>query len=95
MDGVEPDCLDQAREAGEEASKVKIPVARGRWLGRSLVLELEAAFPYDTSLAEATRATERITEAVMTAISGVAAVTVVPRIAMDDAGEIVGTERPG
>ena len=85
MDGVEVDRLDQARDTAEEATQLRVPIVRGRWLGRSLALELEPVFPYGTSLAEANRTSQSMTEAVMAALDEVAAVTVVPHVALDGA----------
>lgn len=38
MDGIEPEYIDAARDAAVAAAGISLPVVRGRWLGRSLVL---------------------------------------------------------
>jgi cation diffusion facilitator family transporter len=80
MDGIEPEYIEEARDAAVAVSGVSVPVVRGRWLGRSLTLELEPMLPANTSLADADAVSRRIEEAVLAAISEADTVTVMPRV---------------
>jgi cation diffusion facilitator family transporter len=80
MDGIEPEYIEAARDAAVAVAGVSLPVVRGRWLGRSLMLELEPILPSNTSLVDAVAISRRIEEAVLAAIDEAEAVTVVPRV---------------
>lgn len=80
MDGIEVGHLDEARCVAEGVSGLPIPVIRGRWLGRSLVLELEPILPKGTSLAEANAVSDRLAQAILEAIEEARTVTVVPHV---------------
>lgn len=82
MDGVEPEYLDQAREAATEIDGVTVPIIRGRWLGRSLTLELEPILPANTTLAEANALSRQIEDGVLAAIEESTIVRVTPRAAL-------------
>jgi divalent metal cation (Fe/Co/Zn/Cd) transporter len=81
MDGIEPEYIEAARDAAVAVAGVSVPVMPGRWLGRSLMLELEPILPADTSLGDADTVSRRIEEAVLAAIDEAETVTVMPRIA--------------
>jgi cation diffusion facilitator family transporter len=81
MDGIEPEHIEIARDAAVAVAGVSVPVVRGRWLGRSLVFELEPILPANTSLGDADIVAHRIEEAVLAAISEAETVIVTPRIA--------------
>ena len=68
MDGVEPALLEAARRAAETVPGVAAPLVRGRWLGRSLVLEVEAQLAPRCSLAEADQLGAAVREAVLAAV---------------------------
>jgi cation diffusion facilitator family transporter len=53
MDGVEPEHLEAARHAASSIPGVHDVAVRGRWMGRSLTLEVEGQLPGETSLARA------------------------------------------
>ncbi len=78
MDGVEPEHIDEAREAAEAAGRVLVPVVRGRWTGRSLHFELQPELPEGMSLVDAQRVGERMGRAVLEAVEAASTVTVVP-----------------
>jgi len=80
MDGIEPEHLKEARQVATATASVGVPIARGRWLGRSLAVELEPLFPPETTLADVNAVSDRIEEAVLAAIDEATTVTVRPRI---------------
>lgn len=53
MDGVDPEQVQAAEHAARAVPGVAGARARGRWLGRTLVLEIEAALPAGTTLERA------------------------------------------
>jgi cation diffusion facilitator family transporter len=53
MDGVEPEHVDAARTAALSVPGVQGAIVRGRWMGRSLTLEIEGEMPKDTTLEQA------------------------------------------
>ena len=53
MDGVDPADMRAARDAALQVDGVRDAAARGRWMGRSLVIEIEGRLPADTPLAKA------------------------------------------
>lgn len=67
MDGVEPETLEAARRAAEVVG-VTVVAAKGRWLGRSLVVEVELALPSLLTLAQSASETERVRDAVLAAV---------------------------
>jgi cation diffusion facilitator family transporter len=80
MDGIEPEYIEAARDAAVAVAGVSVPVVRGRWIGRSLMLELEPILPADTLLGDAEAVSRRIQEAVLATIDEAQTVTVMPRI---------------
>jgi cation diffusion facilitator family transporter len=78
MDGVDATDLDAAREAAAAGGLDSVTV-RGRWMGRSLVLEVEAELAPDLSLGEAERIGSGIEAAVHGAVPAARRVRFVPR----------------
>jgi divalent metal cation (Fe/Co/Zn/Cd) transporter len=68
MDGVHPEQLESAEAAAQSVPGVLAVHARGRWMGRRLVLEVEGVLPAGTSLAEAGEIGRRIEAAVHQAV---------------------------
>lgn len=65
MDGVDPDVLMAAEQAASTVTGVSHAHTKGRWTGRSLLLEVEGFVPPGTTVAEA----EAIGHAVETAVA--------------------------
>ena len=68
MDGVEVEHLEVARQAASGVAGLRDVLVRGRWMGRSLVLEVEGRLPGETSLADAEEVGRVVEEAVRTAV---------------------------
>jgi cation diffusion facilitator family transporter len=68
MDGVEPEHLAAAEQAVSRLPGVRGARVRGRWLGRSLVLEIEGELSPSTSLAEAKSMAPAVEDAVHSAV---------------------------
>ena len=68
MDGVDPDQLAAAARAATAVSSVAAATARGRWMGRTLILDLEARLDPALTLADAQGITGRIDQAVRAAV---------------------------
>jgi cation diffusion facilitator family transporter len=68
MDGVDPIDIDAARDAALGVDDVPDAAVRGRWMGRSLVLEVEGRLPADTSLAKAESIGRQVEAAVHDAV---------------------------
>ncbi len=86
MDGVDPGCLAAAVSAAEAVEGVGRVAARGRWLGRSLVIEVDGELDAGTTLAEAA-AVGRLVEASVRRVVGEARVVHWhPRCASSDPG---------
>jgi cation diffusion facilitator family transporter len=68
MDGVDPVHLAAAEEAVEALPGVRAVRVRGRWMGRSLVLEVEGELAASTSLAEAHSLAPTVEDAVHSAV---------------------------
>ena len=64
MDGVEPETLVAAEQAALDVAGVRHVHARGRWVGRSLIVEIEGFLAGDTSLTEAGAVGGRVRKAV-------------------------------
>jgi cation diffusion facilitator family transporter len=79
MDGIDPEVIRVARDAARSSAGVDEVVVRGRWMGRSLVLEIEAALDGDVSLDEADRLGARVETAVFTAVPAVRRISWCPR----------------
>lgn len=68
MDGIDPSTLGAAREAALAVAGVEVVTARGRWMGRSLLLEIEGEVPPGTSVAGADTIGMAVEEAVLDAV---------------------------
>jgi cation diffusion facilitator family transporter len=68
MDGVEPDHLAAAEEAVSALPGVRAVRVRGRWMGRSLVLEVEGELASSTSLSQAHSLAPAVEDAVHSAV---------------------------
>lgn len=68
MDGVDPSHLDAAERAATAVDGVRAVTARGRWMGRTLILDLEALLDPALALADADRITSGINQAVRAAV---------------------------
>ena len=71
MDGVDSEHIEAARRAAETVSGVEGATVRGRWMGRSLTLEVEGSLPPNTTLAEAEKTGEAVITAVREAVEDV------------------------
>jgi len=68
MDGVDPADLDAARTAAAGVTGLSQVSVRGRWMGRSLIVEVEGALPASASLIDADAAGRRVEDAVLEAV---------------------------
>jgi len=68
MDGVDPADLDAARTAAAGVTELSQVSVRGRWMGRSLIVEVEGALPASASLMDADAAGRRVEDAVIEAV---------------------------
>jgi cation diffusion facilitator family transporter len=81
MDGVDPVDVRAARDAALRVEGVRDVVVRGRWMGRSLVLDIEARLDPDLSLQTAERIGSRVRSAVFDAVPAARRVNWIPRAA--------------
>ena len=79
MDGVDPADLRAARDAATRVQGVRDVVVRGRWMGRSLVLDIEARLDPDLSLQAAEAIGNRVRSAVFDAVPAARRLNWVPR----------------
>lgn len=79
MDGVEPEHLETAQTALQCVPGLKATAIRGRWLGRTLVLEVEGVLPSSTTLAEADAIAGRVAAVIEAADEEVRQVRFLPR----------------
>jgi cation diffusion facilitator family transporter len=88
MDGVEPEHIAAAQAALAGVPGITDAVIRGRWLGRTLAIEIEAGMAPSTTLAQAGAVSEQVSAAVRAADEAVRQVQFVPRrtVAADRAG---------
>jgi cation diffusion facilitator family transporter len=68
MDGVEAGVISTARDAARSVAGVDDVTVRGRWMGRSLILEIEAELDDDVLLGHAGRLGERVEGAIYEAV---------------------------
>ena len=68
MDSVEPQVLFDSEEAALSVSGVEHAHLRGRWLGRTLLVEVEAFIPSPTRLDEAERLGRDVRAAILRAV---------------------------
>ncbi|GAA4521089.1 cation diffusion facilitator family transporter [Actinoallomurus oryzae] len=68
MDGVDPDDLDAAKAAAARVPGVRSAEVRGRWMGRTLALEVETGLGDGLNLADADRINASVEESVRAAV---------------------------
>jgi cation diffusion facilitator family transporter len=71
MDGVDVEDCQAARVAAQSVPGVESAAVRGRWTGRSLILEVEGRVRSDLTVAEAERVGSQVEEAVFDAVEAV------------------------
>lgn len=76
MDGVEPEYLETAERAAGEIPGLTVTAVRGRWLGRSLHLDIDVALDDNTSLIQVDTLIDRVRSVVLLAIEAASSVTV-------------------
>ena len=79
MDGVEREHIHAAQRAAAGVPGLLDPRVRGRWMGRSLTLEVEACLPAETSLAQAEEIGRVVEDAVRAAVEEVRHVRWIPK----------------
>lgn len=80
MDGVDPSELRAAERAARAVPGVEAASARGRWMGRSLLLEVEGAVAQRTSVEDAEEIGHRVKHAVLDAVGGAREVHWTPHV---------------
>ena len=78
MDGIDPETLLTAQRAALNVKGVDHVHARGRWVGRSLLIEIEGFLAEEMSIAEADLLGQRVRRAVIESAPEVRAVTWAP-----------------
>ena len=81
MDGVDPDMVAAAEAAALGVSPIQHVHARGRWMGRSLLIEIEGFVPADMPVLEAESLGRVVEERVIAAVPETRAVLWTPRAA--------------
>jgi cation diffusion facilitator family transporter len=79
MDGVDPEVLAQAERAALDVAGVGHTHVRGRWMGRSLLVEVEGFVPLGTTVEAAEALGRAVEDAVAAAVPEARAVTWCPR----------------
>lgn len=79
MDGVDAADLRAAHDAARRVEGVRDVTVRGRWMGRSLVLDIEARLSTDLSLGSAEGIGRRVRTAVLDAVPSARRLTWIPR----------------
>jgi divalent metal cation (Fe/Co/Zn/Cd) transporter len=79
MDGIEPEHVAAARKAATSVPGVQDATVRGRWMGRSLTLEVEGRMPKDTTLEHAEETGHKVEAVVRAAVEEVRHVRFIPR----------------
>ena len=79
MDGVEEDTLVAAEAAAARVPGVDAVVVRGRWMGRSLMIEVEGRLPGGTSLGSAEMTGQEVEAAIRESVQNVRHVRWIPR----------------
>jgi cation diffusion facilitator family transporter len=92
MDGVEPEHLSAAEAAARSIPGVLSATARGRWMGRSLVLEVEGALDALVPLGSAHRIGTLVEEAIHAAVPQARRVRWAARAAEDPVQSASGDE---
>ncbi|MGI8607968.1 MAG: cation diffusion facilitator family transporter [Candidatus Dormibacteria bacterium] len=79
MDGVDEEDIEQATEAAKSVEGVRAVSVRGRWMGRSLLLEVEGELSPTSSLEQAGETGRRVETRVLAAVPAARGVLWVPR----------------
>jgi cation diffusion facilitator family transporter len=79
MDGVEPEHLDAATRAAQAVPGVERVSVRGRWMGRSLLLEVAGQVAADTTIEQSEHIGCGVVQAVYGAVAEARQVTWIPR----------------
>lgn len=79
MDGVDPEHLTAASEAVARVPGIRRVRVRGRWMGRSLILDVEGELDGNTSLMSATGMARQVEDAVHAAVEEARMVFWIPR----------------
>lgn len=79
MDGGDPEEIEAARRATLAVEGIRSAVVRGRWMGRSLLLEIEAELQPDVTLARAEEIGAGVEAAVLRAVPAARKIQWVPR----------------
>lgn len=82
MDGLDPNDLHATRQAADQAAGlagVRVLGVRGRWMGRSLLLEVDAAMDPDQPFAAVDHACRQVERAVLDAVPHASQVRCIPR----------------
>jgi cation diffusion facilitator family transporter len=85
-DGVEREHVEAAQQAAAGVPGVHQAQVRGRWMGRSLLLEVEGWLPADTSLAQAETTGRAVEAAVRRAVDEARHVRWIPRRSAEPRG---------
>src|SRR6266705_2372814 len=78
MDSLDPDDLHAARQAAAGLAGVRVLGVRGRWMGRSLLLEVDTAMDADQQFAAVDRACRQVERAVLDAVPHASQVRCIP-----------------
>lgn len=81
MDGVDAEHLAAAETAVRQLPGIRAARVRGRWMGRSLMFDVEGELDGNTSLAEASALARRVEDAVHNAVEEARQVCWIPRSA--------------
>lgn len=81
MDGVDADHLEVAEAAVRGLPGIRAVRVRGRWMGRSLMLDVEGELDGSTSLTDASAMARRVEDAVHAAVEEARSVCWIPRSA--------------
>jgi cation diffusion facilitator family transporter len=79
MDGVDPEQLAAAEEAVRRIPGIREARVRARWMGRSLMLDVEGELAGSTTLGEASAVASAVADAVHAAVEETRAVCWIPR----------------
>ncbi|HEX2680905.1 MAG TPA: cation diffusion facilitator family transporter [Candidatus Dormibacteraeota bacterium] len=79
MDGVDPAQVEAARRAAESVPGVGAATVRGRWMGRSLIIEVEGAVAPEARVIDAERLAPEVERAIRSSVREVRKVIWIPR----------------
>src|SRR5919202_2481836 len=78
MDGIEPQYLAEAEQAIAQVPGLSSATVRGRWMGRSLILEIEGELPGKITLDQAAQIGQQVKAAVRASVAEVRRVHWIP-----------------